>query len=88
LVPDLFDLPDWIRPIAPADLPSIWIDMGERDPQRFELLELADLLDELAVPYSLARFPGEHTEAYWAAHLEEYLKWYVLGWQVQGSGPD
>lgn len=88
LVPDLFDLPDWIRPIAPADLPSIWIDMGERDPQRFELLELTDLLDELAVPYSLARFPGEHTEAYWAAHLEEYLKWYVLGWQVQGSGPD
>lgn len=84
LVPDLFDLPSWIQPIAPSGLPSIWIDMGERDPQRFELVELTDLLDEQAVPYSLTRYPGEHTESYWAAHLESYLEWYVSGWQ----GPD
>jgi len=88
LVPDLFDLRGWIQPIAPADLPSIWIDMGERDSQRFELVELTGLLDEQEVPYSLNRYPGEHVEAYWAAHLEEYLKWYVLGWQTLGPGSD
>ena len=88
LVPDLFDLPSWIQPIAPGGLPSIWIDMGERDSQRFQLLELTEVLDDQGVPYSLNRFSGEHTEAYWGAHLEEYLKWYVLGWQTLGPGSD
>ncbi len=88
LVPDLFDLREWIQPIAPADLPSIWIDIGERDPLRFKLVELTGLLDEQEVPYSLNSYPGEHIEAYWGTHLEEYLKWYVLGWQTLGPGSD
>jgi len=88
LVPDLFDLPSWIQPIALGDLPSIWIDIGERDPARFDLVGLTELLDEQGVAYSSTRYPGEHAEAYWATHLEEYLKWYVLGWQTPELGSD
>ncbi|MGH2621099.1 MAG: alpha/beta hydrolase [Anaerolineales bacterium] len=84
LVPDLFDLPAWILAIAAADLPSIWIDMGQRDPLRFELVDLTELLDEQGVPYVSNTHSGEHSEAYWAAHLGDYLEWYVSGWQGQG----
>jgi acetyl esterase/lipase len=88
LVPDLFRLDEWIRAIPAENLPAVWIDMGERDSMRFELAELTEALDELGLAYSLNRFPGDHSEAYWAAHVAEYLKWYVLGWQPATPDPE
>jgi hypothetical protein len=30
-------------------------------------------------------FSGYHEEAYWQAHVEDYLRWYTAGWKVSGS---
>ena len=87
LVSDLFDIPTWIESIPPVELPAIWIDMGERDTLRFALMDLTDLLDELGVPYTRQSFPGEHTAAYWSAHLEDYLRWYLVSWEDTGQAP-
>jgi len=80
LVPDIFMIPDWIEAIPTDEIPKIWIDIGDRDPLRFSLPELTALFDEADVPYILRSYPGEHIEAYWADHVEDYLRWYVSGW--------
>ncbi len=80
LVPDMFMLPSWIEAIPLEKMPEIWIDIGDRDPLRFSLPELTALFDEADVAYVLRSYPGEHIEAYWEDHVEDYLRWYVSGW--------
>ena len=80
LVPDEFLIPEWIEQIAIEDIPELWLDIGDRDPLRFSLPELTALFDEADVPYVLQSFAGEHTESYWADHVDDYLRWYVSGW--------
>ncbi|MFQ5922096.1 MAG: alpha/beta hydrolase [Anaerolineales bacterium] len=80
LVPDMFMLPGWIEAIPMERMPEIWIDVGDRDPLRLSLSDLTALFDEASVPYTLRSYPGEHIEAYWADHIEDYLRWYVSGW--------
>jgi enterochelin esterase-like enzyme len=62
--------------------PRIYIDIGERD--RPEILEVATwfegLLDQKDIPHEWHLFSGYHAEAYWSAHLDQYLIWYTQGW--------
>jgi enterochelin esterase-like enzyme len=80
LVPDIFMLPKWIEAIPTEAMPEIWIDIGDRDPLRFSLTELTTLFDEAEVPYVFRSYSGEHIEAYWAAHIEDYVRWYISRW--------
>jgi enterochelin esterase-like enzyme len=80
LVPDIYELPNWIESIPAEAMPEIWIDIGDRDPLRFSLPELTDLFNEADVSYVFRSYPGEHIEAYWAEHIEDYVRWYVSGW--------
>ncbi|GMR11417.1 MAG: hypothetical protein BMS9Abin28_2249 [Anaerolineae bacterium] len=80
LPPDMFMLPGWIEAIPMDSMPELWIDIGDRDPLRLSLPELTALFDEAQVPYILRSYPGEHIEAYWEDHVEDYLRWYVSGW--------
>ncbi|MCH8339072.1 MAG: hypothetical protein IH858_09575 [Chloroflexi bacterium] len=80
LASDLVRLPGWIEAIPRDNMPEIWIDIGDRDPLRFSLPDLTALFDEAGVQYMLRSYPGEHIEAYWAQHVEDYLRWYVAGW--------
>ena len=80
LVPDIYSIPDWLDAISRSVLPAIWIDIGERDPLRLSLPELTALFDAAEVPYLLNSNPGEHSESYWEANAEDYLRWYVSGW--------
>jgi enterochelin esterase-like enzyme len=70
----------WIREISMEDMPRIWIDIGDEDTLRDATLELIALLDELEVPYTSLLPEGDHSPAYWSAHLEDYLLWYALPW--------
>jgi enterochelin esterase family protein len=70
----------WIREISKEDMPRIWLDIGKEDSLRDAALDLIVLLDELEVPYTSLLPEGDHSPAYWSAHLEEYLLWYTLGW--------
>lgn len=70
----------WIREISKEEIPRIWIDIGNEDSLRDATLELIALLDELGVPYTSLLPEGDHSPAYWSAHLKEYLLWYALQW--------
>jgi enterochelin esterase-like enzyme len=86
LTPDLFYVPGWVESIPPESVPRLWIDIGDRDSLRFSTYKLRELLDELGLKYSWRMDPGEHTEQYWAAHVEHYLRWYTETWDLESPG--
>lgn len=59
-----------------AEFPSIYIDMGKKDEQKDKILEFVDFLKELGFAYEFHQNEGRHENAYWSAHVSEYLQWY------------
>jgi enterochelin esterase-like enzyme len=61
--------------------PRLWIDVGESDTLRVRALELLELFDKLGLEYTWHLNPGDHSDAYWSDHIEDYLDWYTQTWQ-------
>jgi enterochelin esterase-like enzyme len=72
----------WLDTIPAELMPRIWLDIGERD-QR-SILDSAvwfeGLLAERSIPHEWYLFAGDHSEAYWSSHVEQYLRWYAESW--------
>lgn len=62
-----------------AGRPRIYLDVGDRDPLRRADEELSSALDERGIPHEFHVGDGAHEEAYWTAHLEDYLTFYDAG---------
>lgn len=79
---DLPDIKPWLDFLTPDLLPRIYIDIGEKDrPQIMKsTLWFEGLLTEKGIPHEWHLYPGYHEEAYWEAHMEEYLMWYAEEW--------
>lgn len=79
---DLPDIKPWLDSLSPDLLPRIYMDIGENDrPQIMKsTLWFEGLLTEKGIPHEWHLYPGYHEEAYWEAHVEEYLRWYAEGW--------
>jgi enterochelin esterase-like enzyme len=62
--------------------PRIYIDIGDKD--RPEIMRVTlwfeDLLNQKSIPHEWHLFSGYHTEEYWSAHIEGYLRWYTRTW--------
>ena len=80
---DLRFIKKWLDSIPPDSLPRIYLDLGDKD--RLQLTRSAKWFEELLtqkdIPHEWHLYPGYHEEAYWQAHLEEYLRWYGEGWK-------
>jgi enterochelin esterase-like enzyme len=74
-------LGEWLKAIPPDLLPRIYLDIGDNDHELQTALELEDILNQQNIPHEWHLYPGYHEEAYWHAHVEEYLRWYVTGWR-------
>ena len=77
---DLNRVPGWAEIIPAAKTPRILLDIGQDDNNLAEAERLHDALLDLGIAHDWRLYPGLHDEAYWRAHLEEYLKWYSEGW--------
>jgi enterochelin esterase-like enzyme len=73
----------WLRAIALEDLPRLFVDTGTNDRYRTFTLVFEEILNEEGVPHEWHLYPGFHEDEYWQAHLEEYLRWYVIPWSVE-----
>lgn len=60
----------------------VWIDVGTDDKEFRFLQALTDRFVQDGIEMHFSQFAGNHEEAYWQTHLEEYLDWYA------GSGSD
>jgi enterochelin esterase-like enzyme len=70
----------WTIQLPKDELPEFFIDIGRNDQEWKTAQTFADLLDENSIPHEWYLFNGGHTEAYWSAHLEQYLRWYAWDW--------
>jgi enterochelin esterase-like enzyme len=73
-------LSEWLSGIPQEDLPAFYIDIGRGDPEKATAQDFADQLNDNNVPHMWYLFNGGHTEDYWSAHLEGYLRWYARDW--------
>jgi enterochelin esterase-like enzyme len=73
-------LSTWLAQNPADELPDFWIDIGRVDPERVSAQNFADQLNANHIPHTWYLFNGGHTEAYWSAHLAEYLRWYARDW--------
>lgn len=60
----------------------IYLDMGEGDYLRSYIENLHQEMVAAGLAHTWQLNPGSHEESYWAAHLKEYLAWYVAPWPV------
>ena len=73
-------LRQWTRLIPADQFPSMYLDIGAADRYLPSASEFEGLLTQYQIPHSWLINQGEHVEAYWQAHVEEYLRWYSRNW--------
>jgi enterochelin esterase-like enzyme len=73
-------LAELLGAIPKDQLPRLFLDIGEKDYLIRSNQWLVKTLDQKNIPHEYYLYPGYHEEAYWAAHVEEYLRWYASGW--------
>ncbi len=80
----------WLDAIPPGQWPRFWLDAADMD--REEILDatqwLEGLLTDRGIPHEWHLYVGRHDEAYWSAHVEEYLSWYAMPWQTTPSAQE
>lgn len=87
---DTAHVAEWLDAIPKESLPRIYLDIGEKD--RPTILQSAiwfeNLLTEKNIPHEWHLFSGYHEEAYWESHVEQYLRWYTRGWELETAQDD
>jgi enterochelin esterase-like enzyme len=77
---DLFRVPAWLEEIPRGNIPGIYLDISEGDPNLAEAESLHNILRKAGIPHKWLLYPGLHNNTYWSSHLVEYLLWYSAGW--------
>ena len=65
-----------LDPEALKDLPIFYLDVGDRDEDREDVLLFLSILEEFGLPHNFFEFLGYHDESYWRSHVQDYLLWY------------
>ena len=75
----------WLDEIPEPWMPRFYLDIANND--RPDIYESAVWLESLLTGYNIPHewhiFTGYHDEAYWQAHVAQYLRWYAEEWAVQ-----
>ncbi len=79
---DVPNVKTWLADIPAGQMPRIYLDIGDNDhPDIAEsAVWLEKLLAQKDIPHEWHMFHGYHEEAYWQAHVEDYLRWYAAEW--------
>ena len=78
---DISRLPGWLDNIPSRQMPRIYIDTGRFDPEVKAAYRFESVLNEKGIPHTWHLNDGRHNEEYWSAHIEDYLRWYAVGWE-------
>lgn len=81
-VSEASDVDEWLAAIPDDLMPRIWLDIGDRDQAAIlaSVTWFEELLTEMGIEHEWHLFAGRHEEAYWSAHVAEYLRWYAQVW--------
>lgn len=75
---DLYRLPTWLRQIPEGRMPDIYLDSGSSDPWLPDTRRFVAVLEQFHVPVTFSINPGDHSESYWQAHIQEYVSQLAL----------
>lgn len=78
---DLKQLPGWLEKIPSGQLPRIYLDIGNLDPEVQSAAQFEQVLSRMGIPHQWHLNEGRHNEDYWRQHIQEYLDWYTLNWR-------
>jgi enterochelin esterase-like enzyme len=65
----------------------IYLDIGQNDGGIGNTKKLHEDLAAQNIEHTWLLNEGGHNQAYWSAHLEEYLAWYSAGWEFTNPSP-
>ncbi len=65
-----------LKQTSTIELPRLYLDIGRKDIWRDAALEFHDFLQAQRIPHTWVLNEGRHEEAYWQAHMLEYMLWY------------
>lgn len=70
----------WLAKIPPASYPTVFMDIGDSDPEVATALNVVTAFTKKGVLHEWHLYTGAHSEKYWSAHVEEYIGWYANQW--------
>jgi enterochelin esterase-like enzyme len=70
-----------IQNLPQESRPRLWLDVGDADSELASITSFEQILTRNDYIHSFHLYAGDHTEDYWGRHVQEYLLWYVQGWQ-------
>jgi enterochelin esterase-like enzyme len=80
---DLSRIDDWLADIPSASRPSIFMDVGDNDQELAMAREVETVFNDAGLTHEWHLYSGTHTETYWSAHVEEYIRWYAEQWNAR-----
>jgi enterochelin esterase-like enzyme len=80
---DQSKLAGWLGRIPPASRPRVFMDVGDNDQELEMAGQVESQLNRFDLPHEWHLYNGAHTEEYWSAHVEEYIRWYAEAWNPQ-----
>ena len=79
---DEINVLNYIRAVAKnGSGPALYLDIGSGDPQNQSAVWLDQMFSAFRLPHKYVMWPGGHDEAYWSAHLDDYLRFYAAAWR-------
>lgn len=66
----------------PEQWPRFYFDSGAQDRYLEPAQAFVNRLSELGISHEWHLNPGAHDFTYWQNHLEDYLRWYAMQWQM------
>jgi enterochelin esterase-like enzyme len=77
---DAPEIKSWLANIPPPSHPRVFMDLGNNDPEVSMSRRVEAELNGFGLAHEWHLYNGGHTEAYWSAHVQEYIQWYADGW--------
>ncbi len=69
------------------EFPRIYLDRGDKDMLSKDIDYFERTLSDFQVPHIFNIYPGDHTRSYWAAHVKEYMDFYMAAWASSPPQP-
>lgn len=80
---DASEISDWLADIPASSRPRVFMDIGDNDPELAMAGRVEAQFNRHGLIHEWHLYSGTHTEEYWSAHVEEYLRWYAEAWNEQ-----
>ncbi|HMB24910.1 MAG TPA: alpha/beta hydrolase-fold protein, partial [Anaerolineales bacterium] len=77
---DASQVTDWLGTIPPSMRPRVFMDLGDNDPELARARQVEAQFNEFGLSHEWHLYRGNHSEAYWSTHVQEYIQWYADGW--------